>query len=180
MTAPRARSCQPKLLGAGGLQPEIGSFRLHLAAEGKAATTVRTYVEAVQWFAAAHLIAKADHATWEDVGKRDVQEWVARLLGRYSDAYASNQFRAVRRFLKWLACEEDRPDPTARLRAPVPKRKLVPVFHQRRTFGAAPGEPGQELRRPSRRSDHRRVPGDRHPAVRAREDPVPARRLRAQ
>jgi hypothetical protein len=53
MTAPQARSRQPKLLDAGGLQPEISSFRLHLAAGGKAATTVRTYTEAVQWFAAA-------------------------------------------------------------------------------------------------------------------------------
>jgi hypothetical protein len=51
MTAPQARSRQPKPMDAGDLQPEIGSFRLHLAAEGKAATTVRTYTEAVQWFA---------------------------------------------------------------------------------------------------------------------------------
>jgi hypothetical protein len=35
-----------------------GSFRLHLAAEGKAAKTVRTYTEAVAWFAAAHLITR--------------------------------------------------------------------------------------------------------------------------
>jgi hypothetical protein len=37
-------------------QPEIGSFCLHLAAEGKAVKTVRTYTDAVAWFAAAHLI----------------------------------------------------------------------------------------------------------------------------
>jgi hypothetical protein len=42
MTAPQTRPRQPKLLDAGGLQPEISSFRLHLAAEGKAATTGRT------------------------------------------------------------------------------------------------------------------------------------------
>jgi integrase/recombinase XerD len=89
MTAAQARSRQPKPLDARHLQPEISSFRLHLAAEGKAATTVRTYAEAVQWFAAAHLIAKAGHATWAEVGKRDVQEWVAGLLGRYSAAYAA-------------------------------------------------------------------------------------------
>ena len=55
MTAPQSRSRQAKPLDAGCLQPEIGSFGLHLAAEGKAARTVRTYTEAVQWFAAAHL-----------------------------------------------------------------------------------------------------------------------------
>jgi site-specific recombinase XerD len=51
-----------------------------------------------------------------------------RLLGEYSTAYASNQFRAVRRFLRWLALEEDRPDPVAGLRAPTAKPRLVPVF----------------------------------------------------
>jgi integrase/recombinase XerD len=45
MTAPQSRPRQPKALDAGGLQPEIGSFRLHLAAEGKAPATVRTYTE---------------------------------------------------------------------------------------------------------------------------------------
>jgi hypothetical protein len=55
MTVPETRSGQPKQLDAGGFQPEVSSFRLHLAAEGKAAKTVRTYAEAVQWFAAAYL-----------------------------------------------------------------------------------------------------------------------------
>ena len=48
MTAPQSRSRQPKQLDAGGFQPEISSFRLHLAAEGKAAKTVRTYTDAVR------------------------------------------------------------------------------------------------------------------------------------
>ena len=55
MTAPRPRSRQqPKQLDAGILQAEISSFALRLAAEGKAAKTIRTYTEAVAWFAAAH------------------------------------------------------------------------------------------------------------------------------
>ena len=49
MRVPRRR----KPLDAGPFWPEIGSFRLHLAAEGKAPKTVRTYTEAVAWFAAA-------------------------------------------------------------------------------------------------------------------------------
>ena len=48
----------PKPLDAGPFAPEIGSFRLHLAAEGKAPKTIRTYAEAVAWFAAAHLIPR--------------------------------------------------------------------------------------------------------------------------
>jgi hypothetical protein len=51
MTAPKPRPRQSKQLDAGGFQPEISSFRLHLAFEGKAGETVRTYTEAVQWFA---------------------------------------------------------------------------------------------------------------------------------
>ena len=42
---PRPR--RRKSLDAGPFAPEIGSFGLHLAAEGKAPKTVRTYVEAV-------------------------------------------------------------------------------------------------------------------------------------
>ena len=62
MTAPRPRTWQPKQLDAGILQAEISSFRLRLAAEGKAAKTIRTYTEAVQWFAAAHLLGQTRRA----------------------------------------------------------------------------------------------------------------------
>jgi hypothetical protein len=69
MAASQPRSRQPKPLDAGRLQPEISSCRLHLAAEGKALTTVRTYTEVVQWSAAAHPLAEAGRTRWEDVGK---------------------------------------------------------------------------------------------------------------
>jgi hypothetical protein len=82
MAAPQSRYRQPKQLDAGDLQPEISSFRLYLAAEGKAAKTVRTYVEAVQWFAAAHLLREAGRTGWEQAGKHDVQQWMVWLLGR--------------------------------------------------------------------------------------------------
>jgi integrase/recombinase XerD len=98
-----------------------------MAAEGKAATTVRTYAEAVQWFAA-RLLAEAGRARWEGVGKRDVQQWIAWLLDRYSAAYASNQFRALQQFFKWMADEEELPDPMAGLKPPCVPDKPVPVF----------------------------------------------------
>ena len=128
VTAPQTRSGQPKQLDAGMFQPEISSFRLHLAVEGKAAKTVRTYTEAVQWFAAAYLRREENRTGWEEVGKRDVQEWVAWLLGRYSAAYASNQYRALQQFFRWLAVEEEIPDPTAGLKPPRVPDKPVPVF----------------------------------------------------
>jgi site-specific recombinase XerD len=60
-----------------------------------------------------------------------VQEWVITLLGRYSDCYANNQFRAVQQFFKWHATEdpdEPRPNPMAGLKPPRIGDKLVPVF----------------------------------------------------
>ena len=53
---------------------------------------------------------------------------MAWLLGRYSDAYASNQYRALQQFFRWLSAEDDIPDPMAGLRPPKVAGKLVPVF----------------------------------------------------
>ena len=94
MTAPQPHRRYSKQLDAGLFQAEISSFRLHLAAEGKAAKTIRTYTEAVQWFAAAHLLQQAGRARWGKVDGQDVQCWMVWLLGRYSTACASNQYRA--------------------------------------------------------------------------------------
>jgi integrase/recombinase XerD len=123
MTAPRPRCRQRKQLEA-----EINSFALRLAAEGKAAKTIRTYTEAVQWFAAATLSRRPGRCSWEQVTSRDVQRWMAWLLGRYSAAYASNQYRALQQFFKWLAAEDELPDPMAGLAPPRVPAKLVPVF----------------------------------------------------
>ena len=118
MAAPEPRYRQPKQREAGRFQQEISSFRLYLAAEGKAPKTVRNYTEAVQWFAAARLLRETGWTRWEEIRRKDVQEWMVWLLGRYSAAYASNQFRALQQFFKWLAAEEEIPDPMARLRPP--------------------------------------------------------------
>jgi integrase/recombinase XerD len=82
MTAPRPRTRQPKQLDAGIFQAEISSFGLHLAAGNKSAKTIRTYTEAVQWFAAAYLLGQASRANWEQVDGRDIQQWMCWLLDR--------------------------------------------------------------------------------------------------
>jgi integrase len=83
----------------------------------------------VQWFAATCVAREAGRRpVWEDVKRQDVQGWIAWLLGRYSAAYASNQFRALQQFFKWLAAEEEIPDPMAGLRPPHVPDKPVPVF----------------------------------------------------
>ena len=53
---------------------------------------------------------------------------MAWLLDRYSSAYASNQYRALQQFFKWLAAEDQMPDPMAGLAPPRVPAKLVPVF----------------------------------------------------
>jgi len=128
MAVPEPCSRPRKPLDAGVFQPEISSFRLHLAAEGKAAKTIRNYVEAVQWFAAACLRRQTLRTRWEQVDGQDIERWMVHLLGRYSHAYASNQYRALQQFFKWRAAEEELPDPMARLHPPKVTDTLVPVF----------------------------------------------------
>jgi hypothetical protein len=95
---------------------------------GQDPRTIRNYTEAVRWFAATYVLPETEKRRWQDVDRADLRRWTVRLLGEYSTAYADNQFRAVRRFLRWLAVEEDRPDPVNGLRAPAVKVGLVPVF----------------------------------------------------
>lgn len=56
LVPPRRRPRVRKDLDAGPLEAEVGSFALHIAAEGKAPRTIRNYIEAVRWFAAACIL----------------------------------------------------------------------------------------------------------------------------
>jgi len=76
---------RPKQLGAGPFAVDVASFRLHLAAENKAAGTIRTYAEAALRFAAAHLLRETGKTRWEQVSGQDVQRWTVRLLALYSE-----------------------------------------------------------------------------------------------
>jgi integrase/recombinase XerD len=115
-------------LEAGPFAADVTSFRLHLAAENKAAGTIRIYTEAPLWFAAAQLLGETDKTRWGQVDSQDVQRWVAWLLGSYSESYARQQYRALRQFFLWLSAEDEIPDPMARLRAPAVREKPVPFF----------------------------------------------------
>jgi integrase/recombinase XerD len=106
----------------------VDSFRLHLAAEAKAAKTLATYTKAARWFAAEHLLRQTEKTRWEQVTRQDVQRWMIWLLGRYSAAYASNQFRSLQQFFRWLAAEEAIPGPMAGLRPPAVPVTPVPFF----------------------------------------------------
>jgi site-specific recombinase XerD len=62
------------------------------------------------------------------VDGRDVQQWMASLLDCYSGAYASNQYRALQQFFKWLAAEDELANPMEGLQPPPVPQRLVPVF----------------------------------------------------
>jgi hypothetical protein len=93
---PRRHPPVPKHLDAGPFEAEVDSFRLHLAAEGKAGRTLDTYTEAVRWFAAGHLLRETDKTSWEQVGRQDLQRWTVRLLGEYSTSADIGVFFACR------------------------------------------------------------------------------------
>jgi site-specific recombinase XerD len=118
----------PGQLDAGPFAADIASFRLHLAAENKAAGTIRIYTDAARWFAASHLLTETDKTRWAQVDAADVRRWVVWLLGRYSEAYAYQQFRSLQQFFRWLEIEEDLSSPMAKLRPPKVAGKPIPFF----------------------------------------------------
>ena len=181
MTAPRPRSRQPKQLDAGTLQAEITSFRLHLAAEGKAAKTMRTYTEAVQ------LVRRRLPAQQAGRG----QLGAGRPPGRpaVDGAPAGPLQQRVRQqpvpgpaAVLQVAGRRGRSSPTrwpgcGRRRSP---EKLVPVFTSEELTALERACAGRHVRPAPRRRDHRGAHRDRHPAVRDGRHPLRPRRPRAQ
>lgn len=128
MSIAKRRTKIAKTLEAGPLEPAITSFELHLQAEGKSPKTRRTYIDAARWFAGDHLLSTADKDDWETVEADDIRRWMVRLLDRYSDTYANNQFRALQQFFKWWAHEEELPNPMLGMKPPKIDEKIVPIF----------------------------------------------------
>jgi hypothetical protein len=52
-----------------------GLVQILAAAPGR---TLRTYTEAVQWFAGAHLLGQASRDAWEQVDSYDIPQWMGR------------------------------------------------------------------------------------------------------
>ena len=116
---------------AAGRRAVRGRHRIVPAAPGgreNAGETIRNYTEAVRWFATACLLLETGKTRWEQVDRQDIERWMVYLLAQYSDAYASIQYRALQQFFRWLAEEEEFPDPMARPRPPKVSEKPVPVF----------------------------------------------------
>lgn len=137
-------------LDAGPLKHHVTSFILHMKSLGRSDKTVKMYSEATLWFAAEHLLtgghlnevdtqrraADADDPhtfdpldDWEHVKRPHLQSWMARLFARgHADSYINNQFRCLQAFFKWLAEDEEWPNPMLGMKGPSIAEKPVPVF----------------------------------------------------
>jgi hypothetical protein len=100
----------------------------------------------VQWFAAAHLLGQASRDTWEQVDSHDIQQWMSRLLDRYSSAYAGNQYRALQQFFKMAGRLRRAARPDARTAASAGLAAADPGLHQPGAGQAGPGVRRTQLR----------------------------------
>jgi integrase/recombinase XerD len=103
--------------------PIVRDFALALAAEGKKPKTIRTYTDAATWLEKAQEVDD-----WSRVRKSHVRSHIAFILEDHSPAYASNQFRALQQFFKFLEAEEDIKNPMSSMKPPTVPQKLVPVI----------------------------------------------------
>ena len=108
MTAPRPRSPQPKQLDAGIFQAEISSFALRLPPRARP--------------------PRRSGPTPRRCSGSPPPTWSVRPTRPAGSRSASIQFRALRKFFKWLAAEDQIPDPMTRLRALRVAVRDVPVF----------------------------------------------------
>jgi integrase/recombinase XerD len=119
---PRSRHSR----SASSLQADVDNFEFHLLAEGKAAKTIRTYLDAVKWFGA----EQAKVEDWSQVTARDIQRWVIHLRKHYSESYANNQYRSLQAYFKWYAVSENVDNPMWGMKPPKIRPKLVPILSE--------------------------------------------------
>ena len=104
------------------------SFVRHLRAENKSPGTITTYLKALRQlaaFAAARRLP--DDVT--AIRRQYVEEFVADLLTRVQPATASNRYRSLQQFFRWLAEEgEIGESPMARMRPPQIPDEPPPVL----------------------------------------------------
>lgn len=106
-----------------GLDELADSWRRHLTAERKSPKTIETYLEAT-----GQLTAFLDNPTAGDIEREDVEKFTIHLLEHRSPSTASNRFRALQQFFKWLVEEGEIPEsPMARMKPPKINEVAVPV-----------------------------------------------------
>jgi site-specific recombinase XerD len=105
----------------GALGAYIDSFDLVLRVNNRSARTREMYTDIARWFAG--WLTDEGIRRWSDVGRDDIRRFFLHCddLG-YSVSYRNNIGRCVQAFFKWLADEEDLPNPFRQLRPPPPPK----------------------------------------------------------
>jgi len=105
----------------GALGPYIESFDLVMQVNGRSARTREMYTDIARWFAG----WLTDHGvgSWEQVGKTQLRQFFLHTdeLG-YAKAYRNNIGRCLQAFFKFLAEEEQLPDPFDDMKPPPPPK----------------------------------------------------------
>ena len=104
------------------------SFRRTLLAENKSPKTIKTYGEAVRLFS--DFLARHGMPTSvASVHREHVEAFIANLLERFKPATASNRYRALQVFFKWLVEEgEIKVSPMANMKPPRVPEEPPPVL----------------------------------------------------
>lgn len=102
------------------------SFARHLAAENKAPKTIEAYGAAVEQLVTYLDVIGIDNIA--QVKREHVESFIVTLLETRSPATASNRFRALQQFFKWLVEEEAiDTNPMAKMKPPHVPEKPVPI-----------------------------------------------------
>jgi site-specific recombinase XerD len=114
----------------GALGVYIDSFDLVLRVNGRSARTRELYADAARWFAG--WLTEAGVRRWSDVGRDELRRFFLHLDDlAYSKAYRNQIGRSLQAFFKWLADEEELPNPFGQMKPPPPPKlgeKLSPVL----------------------------------------------------
>jgi site-specific recombinase XerD len=104
------------------------SFRRDLRAADRSPRTLKLYGEVIDRFAA-WLVARDRPAELGQLTKAAIGAYLSERLDVVTAATAAMDYRALKRFCRWLVAEEYLPaDPMTGLEKPKPKEKPVPVL----------------------------------------------------
>ena len=122
----------------GDLQTLTASFRRHLRAANRSDRTVETYLEAVDQFGRWLARQKRPPGGVASITRDHVRGFVEFLVTNRSASTASNRFRALQQFFKFLLDEgEVEVSPMAGMRPPQVPEKPVPVLSEDKLARAA-------------------------------------------
>ena len=125
-------------------EPLIVSFERSLRARNLSPKTVQIYGTATRTLAK-RLEGEGRTDGWNRVTKGDVEAYIGQLSSTRTAGYASNQYRALQQFFKWLADEEELPDPMAKMRPPIIPDKPVPVVELEQLKALIKGTEGRDF-----------------------------------